>query len=39
MGPVILFVVLMVSGVLNLISGNIIIGIVAFIIAFVALFS
>jgi len=39
MGQVILFVVLIASGVLNLISGNIIIAIAAFVIAFAALAS
>ena len=37
MGGLILFIVLIASGVLNLISGNIIVAIVAFVIAFAAL--
>jgi len=37
MGSLILFLVLIASGVLNLLSGNIIVAIVAFVIAFAAL--
>jgi hypothetical protein len=37
MGSILLFIVLIVSGVLNLISGNIIIAIAAFVIAFASI--
>lgn len=36
MGSILLFVVLIVSGVLNLLSGNIILALTAFVIAFLA---
>jgi hypothetical protein len=37
MGSILLFIVLIASGVLNLLSGNIIIAIVAFVIAFASI--